>query len=123
MNRKLGTAVFMMVACAFGPMTAAAQDDEADSGKIEVTGSGETATHACTPDSEVEITGASNTVTLTGECKRVEVSGSSNTVKVEATSAITVTGTDNKVTWKRGHGKSKPKISRTGVGNKVTQEK
>ncbi|RKH59602.1 DUF3060 domain-containing protein [Corallococcus llansteffanensis] len=44
-------------------------------------------------------------------------------VKVEATSAIDVTGMSNSVTWKRGHGKSKPKISRTGMNNKVVQEK
>ncbi|QSQ24628.1 DUF3060 domain-containing protein [Pyxidicoccus parkwayensis] len=120
MNRKLGTAVFMMVACAFGPMTAAAEDD---SGTFEVSGMSETATHECTPGTKVEITGASNDVTLTGECKSVEVSGSGNKVKVEATSSIEVAGTNNNVTWKRGHGKSKPKISRTGVGNKVTQQK
>ena len=111
MNKKLGTAVFMMAACTFGPMTAAAQEDSAEPANIEVTGSGETATHACTPGSTVEITGASNTVTLTGECKSVTVSGSSNNVKVEATRAIDVTGMSNSVTWKRGHGKSKPKIS------------
>ncbi|RKH22087.1 DUF3060 domain-containing protein [Corallococcus sp. CA041A] len=44
-------------------------------------------------------------------------------MKVEATRAISVTGSSNSVTWKRGHGKSKPKISRTGMDNKVTQEK
>ncbi|RKH58048.1 DUF3060 domain-containing protein [Corallococcus llansteffanensis] len=123
MNRKLGTAVFMMVACTFGPMTAAAQDDAEETASIDVTGSGETATHECTPGSTVEITGASNNVTLTGECKSVTVSGSNNTVKVEATRAISVTGMANTVTWKRGHGKSKPKISRTGMNNKITQEK
>ena len=123
MNKKLGTAVFMMMACTFGPMTAAAQDDEAESANIDVTGSNETATHECTPGSTVEITGMSNNVTLTGECKSVTVSGSSNTVKVEATSAISVTGMSNTVTWKRGHGKSKPKISRTGTNNKITQVK
>ncbi|MFP2895029.1 DUF3060 domain-containing protein [Corallococcus sp. 4LFB] len=124
MNRKLGTAVFMMVACAFGPMTAVAQDDDAEgSGNIDITGSGETATHACTPESTVEITGESNTVTLTGECKSVTVNGSGNKVKVEATRAISVTGSSNSVTYTRGHGKSKPKISRTGMDNKITQEK
>ncbi|WP_338261453.1 DUF3060 domain-containing protein [Corallococcus caeni] len=123
MNRKSGTAVFMMVACAFGPMTAVAQEDSEAQGNIDITGSGETATHACTPESTVEITGADNTVTLTGECKSVSVNGTDNKVKVEATRAISVTGSSNTVTWKRGHGKSKPKISRNGTDNKVTQEK
>ncbi|MGE6764053.1 DUF3060 domain-containing protein [Corallococcus interemptor] len=120
MNRKLGTAVFMMAACAFGPMTAAAQEDSAN---IDITGTGETATHACTPGSTVEITGADNTVTLTGECKSITVNGSDNKVTAEATGAISVTGNSNSVTWKRGLGKSKPKISRTGTDNKVTQLK
>ncbi|MCY1032479.1 DUF3060 domain-containing protein [Corallococcus sp. BB11-1] len=123
MNRKLGTAVFMMVACTFGPMTAIAEEDSEQEATIDVTGSGETATHECKPDSTVEITGASNNITLTGECKSVTVNGSSNVVKVEATRLISVTGMSNTVTWKRGHGKSKPKISRTGMDNKVTQEK
>ncbi|RKH18264.1 DUF3060 domain-containing protein [Corallococcus praedator] len=125
MNRKLGTAVFMMMACTFGPMTAAAEEDDesASEATIDVTGTGETSTHECKPDSTVEITGASNNVTLTGECKSVTVNGSSNVVKVEATRVIDVTGASNTVTWKRGHGKSKPKVSRTGMGNKITQEK
>jgi hypothetical protein len=127
MSKKLSAAVFMAVVCAFGPMTAGAQDNEGatetDGNRIEVTGTDETSTHKCSPGTEVEITGASNTVTLTGECKSVTVNGSSNKVKVEAVGAITVTGSDNAVTWKRGHGKSKPKVSRTGVSNKVSQEK
>ncbi len=50
--------------------------------------------------------------------------GPSNTVKVEAAGAITVTGTANAVTWKHALGKAKqPKIRRTGVNNKVSQEK
>ncbi|MHA7632485.1 DUF3060 domain-containing protein [Corallococcus sp. M7] len=120
MNSKFGTAVLMMVACAFGPMTAVAQES---SSHFDVTGNEETATHACKPGSTVEITGNDNTVTLTGECKSVTVNGNDNKVKVEATGAISVTGTTNAVTWKRGLGKSKPKVSRTGVDNKITQEK
>lgn len=123
MNRKLSAAVFGVLACAFGPLTARAQDD-AEQARIEVTGSGETSTHECKPEVEVAVTGASNTVTLTGECKSITVEGASNTVKAEATGAITVTGTANTVTWKRALGKAKqPKIRRTGAGNKVTQEK
>ncbi|MBZ4418463.1 DUF3060 domain-containing protein [Myxococcus sp. RHSTA-1-4] len=171
MSKKLGAAVFVVMACVLGPMTAGAQgptsvkvgrdgsvkvrtgdtevntqdgnadvrtgdttvqaqggdvepaSDEADEGTIEVTGSGETSTHRCTPSTEVQVTGASNTVTLTGECKSITVSGSGNNVKAEAVRAITVEGTANTVTYKRGHGKSKPKVTRTGVNNKVTQVK
>ncbi|RKG89595.1 DUF3060 domain-containing protein [Corallococcus terminator] len=123
MNRKLGAAVFMMAACTFGPMTAAAQEDSEAEATIDVTGSGETSTHECKPGSTVEITGASNNVTLTGECKSVTVNGSSNVVKVEATRAIDVTGMSNSVTWKRVIGKSKPKVSHTGMGNKIAQAK
>ncbi|NMO18611.1 DUF3060 domain-containing protein [Pyxidicoccus fallax] len=121
MSKKLGAAVFAVMACVLGPVTASAEDNEG--ALIEVTGTGETSTHNCTQGSVVDITGASNTVTLTGDCKSVTVSGSSNTVKIEGVRAIDVTGTANNVTWKRGAGKSKPKISRTGVNNKVTQEK
>ncbi|MFP2911097.1 DUF3060 domain-containing protein [Pyxidicoccus sp. 3LFB2] len=126
MSKKLSAAVLMAMACAFGPLTAGAQDDEGaekNENLIEVTGTAQTSTHACTPATEVEIAGASNTVTLTGECKSVTVSGSSNKVKVEAVKSITVEGSDNAITWKRGHGKAKPKVSRSGVNNKVSQEK
>ncbi|MCP3141541.1 DUF3060 domain-containing protein [Pyxidicoccus xibeiensis] len=126
MNKQLGTAVVVMVACVFGPMNALAQEGgttETSEGRIEVTGTGQSSTHACAPGTEVEVTGSSNTVTLTGECKSLTVSGSTNNVKVEAIRTITVEGASNTVTWKRGHGKSKPKVSRTGVGNKVSQEK
>lgn len=122
MSRKLGAAVFVAVACAFGPMTAGAED-EAAANRIEIADSDSTSTHRCSPGTEVEVTGASNTVTVTGECKSVTVSGASNKVKVEAVGTITVTGSDNAVTWKRGLGKAKPKVSRTGVNNKVSQEK
>jgi hypothetical protein len=123
MNSKLGTAVFMMMACTFGPMSAVAQEDSEGTAAIDITGSNETSTHECKPGSTVEVTGSSNKVTVTGECKSVTVVGSSNHVKVEATGAISVTGESNSVTWKRGHGKSKPKISRVGSNNKITQEK
>lgn len=170
MSSKFGAAVFVVMACAFGPMTAGAQgnasvkvgkdgsvkvragdtavdargggahvqagDTEVDAqggetgtvvdsgdGTLEISGSGSKETHRCGPNTEVDISGASNVVTLTGECKRVSVSGSSNEVKVEAVGSIDVTGTSNNVTWKRGLGKAKPKVSRTGIGNKVSQEK
>ena len=49
------------------------------------------------------------------------MSGATNKVKAEGVATITVSGSDNEVTWKRAVGGKKPKVSRTGVNNKVTQ--
>ena len=99
-----------------------AKGDEKPSGdKLEVSGMGGNATHHCTPKTEVEVTGSDNQVSLTGDCKSINVSGATNKVKAEGVATITVSGSDNEVTWKRAVGGKKPKVSRTGVNNKVTQ--
>ncbi|WP_257448122.1 DUF3060 domain-containing protein [Archangium lipolyticum] len=90
-------------------------------GNISISGANSQETHRCSPKTEVEITGSDNEVTLTGDCKSVSVNGSGNKVQVEAAAAITVMGADNEVIWKRGVGAKKPKVSRTGTDNKVTQ--
>jgi hypothetical protein len=96
-------------------------DEKPAGGKLEISGTGANETHRCTPKTEVDVSGSGNEVTLTGECKSVTVSGADNKVKVEAVAAIEVTGSGNEVTWKRAVGAKKPKVSRTGVNNKVTQ--
>ncbi|WPB77827.1 DUF3060 domain-containing protein [Archangium violaceum] len=88
---------------------------------LEIVGSESQESHRCSPKTEVNISGSDNEITLTGECKRVSVSGSTNMVKVEAAAAIEVMGSDNQVTWKREVGGKKPKVTRTGSNNKVTQ--
>ncbi|MFP2924686.1 DUF3060 domain-containing protein [Pyxidicoccus sp. 3LG] len=178
MSNKFGAAVFMVVACVLGPVTAGAQDDEAASvqvgkdgrvkvksgGKtvethggttrvqtsdgtrvhvggggvhveaddddetsdgdtsLSVVDSGRTATLDCGQGGEVSISGSSNKISLTGECKSVSVSGSDNKVQMETVGRIDVSGTDNAITWKKGLAQGKkPKISNSGVDNRVTQ--
>ncbi|AKJ08350.1 DUF3060 domain-containing protein [Archangium gephyra] len=88
---------------------------------LEISGSDSQETHRCSPKTEVNISGSDNDITLTGECKKVSVNGSTNKVKVEAVESIEVTGSENQVTWKRAVGAKKPKVTRTGHDNKVTQ--
>lgn len=97
-------------------------EEKPEEGKLEISGVGGNETHRCTPKmNEVEVTGSDNQLTLTGDCKSVTVSGANNKVKVEAVATIDVAGSGNEVLWKRAVGAKKPKVSRTGVNNKVAQ--
>jgi Protein of unknown function (DUF3060) len=108
--------------------------------EAEYTESAGTITHDCAKDPEVSISGSSSTFTLTGACttvsiagssnkvtiessEKVAVTGSTNEVSVDATNKISVLGTSNKVAWKKAIKGKKPKISSTGVGNKVSKAK
>ena len=101
---------------------------------------GGTVTHDCDKDGTAVFNGASITATVTGKCTDVKVNGSSikatiasvtklavtgssNEVAAEAVDKLTVSGTTNTVSWKKGVTGAKPKVSTSGVGNKVKQEK
>lgn len=91
---------------------------------VDITGSARRETIACSGNTVVSISGSANALTLTGECKSVSVTGSSNKVTMDGVGEISVTGTGNNVTWKRALGDAKkPKVSATGVGNKVSKAK
>ncbi len=98
-------------------------ETQSDDASIEIAGMGAKETHRCSSKTEVDVSGSDNDVTLTGDCKRVSVSGSGNKVNVEAVGAIDVMGANNAVTWKKAVGGKKPKVSRSGANNKVTQAK
>jgi hypothetical protein len=84
-------------------------------GAIVITGS--TGTYGCANRS-MTIKGKNATATLTGTCKAVTVIGMSDTVHVAAASAITVVGTDIRVTWQRGRA---PVVHTIGVNDTVTR--
>ncbi len=100
-------------------------DDDAstdDDASLSVDGAGRTATLDCGKGGEVSISGASNKITLTGECKSVSVSGSDNKVQVETVSRIDTSGSGNVITWKNGPAQGKkPKVSNSGYNNRTTQ--
>lgn len=68
-------------------------------------------------DNIVIISGANNTVDITGQCTAVTVSGFENIVTTEFTREIAVSGFDNKVTYRTGD----PRVSESGSGNSVTR--
>jgi hypothetical protein len=72
---------------------------------------------------QVQVNGSGHDLTVTGECESVEVNGAGNTVRVEAAGVLKVSGMSNSVTWKRGIGTAKPKVSRSGLNNSVRQDK
>ena len=68
-------------------------------------------------DNVVIISGANNTVDITGHCVAVTVSGFDNGVTVESTTQIAVSGFDNTVTYRTGT----PEVSESGNGNSIGQ--
>jgi hypothetical protein len=68
-------------------------------------------------DNIVIISGANNTVDITGHCTAVTVSGFENIITADSTQEIAVSGFDNKVTYRAGV----PRVSESGSGNSITQ--
>ena len=95
----------------------------ADAPDVIINDAGQTATVDCGEGGKVIVNGASNVITITGGCAKVQINGSMNAVAIAAADKINVTGTNNKVTWSKGWTKKAPKISRSGVGNKVGHSK
>lgn len=102
----------------------AAGAEEASGSQVEIIGTARQQTVACTGDTEVSIKGASNDITLTGDCKSVSVRGSANNVSIDTVARIEVKGTANNVSWKKASGSAKkPKVSSAGTANQVSQAK
>ncbi|MGW0159221.1 DUF3060 domain-containing protein [Mycobacterium sp. NPDC003323] len=85
-------------------------------GTITITGIGSQRTVAC-DDNVLIISGANNTVEVTGHCTAITVSGFENAVTAESTGEITVSGFENRVTYRSGS----PVISQSGSGNTIEQ--
>lgn len=98
--------------------------DETIDGKLVLSSTGASASHPC-KGREVEIgeEATANTLTLTGECKKLIVGGVSNSVFVEKVGEIVVAGTSNKVIYGEGIGGKQPKISKSGVSTSVESKK
>jgi hypothetical protein len=98
--------------------------DETIDGKLVLSSTGASATYPC-KGREVEIgeDATANTLTLTGECKKLIVDGVSNSVFVEKVGEIVVTGTSNKVIYGEGIGGKQPKISKSGTSTSVESKK
>ncbi|SDE45109.1 Protein of unknown function [Mycolicibacterium neoaurum] len=85
-------------------------------GTITITGIGTNRTVAC-DDHIVILSGANNTIDVTGHCTAVTVSGFENVVTAQSTEEITVSGFENRVTYRDGS----PTINQSGSGNAIEQ--
>ncbi|KAA0112998.1 DUF3060 domain-containing protein [Mycolicibacterium sp. P9-22] len=83
---------------------------------VTISGIGANKSVTCN-DNIVIISGANNTVDITGHCTAVTVSGFENIITAESTQEIAVSGFDNKVTYRTGD----PQVSQSGSGNSITQ--
>lgn len=79
-------------------------------GSISVAGIGENRTVACN-DSQVDVSGFTNTVTITGHCASLTVSGEQNHVTVDAADTISASGFNNEVTFHSGS----PQVDNSGT--------
>ncbi len=83
-------------------------------GSLSIGGVDRTQTVICNQGT-VSISGMNNTIEVQGSCAEVSVSGMENTLTVESADAITVSGFDNRVTYRTGD----PKTSQAGTGNVI----
>lgn len=83
-----------------------------------VTASATTVDHDCGSDPEVEISGSTNTITLTGTCTKVAVSGAGNTLTIAATTRLAISGANNTAAVEQVD-----RIAVSGVGNTVTYKR
>ncbi len=95
----------------------------ANNADINVTGFGSTSTQDCGQGRSVRVEGSNLTVNLRGYCRKVQVEGMGNTVNIETVSNIAVTGSMNKVFWRRGADSKPPTVSNTGLNNQVAQRR
>lgn len=84
-------------------------------------GAGETGELDC-GGATATISGASNTMTVTGRCKQLVIEDASNRVQVDLASkgVIRIVGAGNQVQWTTPDG-SKAQLRITGAGNRVSQ--
>lgn len=71
----------------------------------------------------VVVNGTENKAAITGSCKSITVNGVDNKVTAEYVGNITLTGTDNSVTYKMGLDGKAPKVVSSGVDNKAIKIK
>ncbi len=101
--------------------TAAAVGLTKKNNKLVIEGAGKQLVHACAPKQEIMVQGSSHQITLTGKCHGVTVEGTQHNVIVESAGKITVSGVGNQVSYERGLDKKGPKISKSGLNNKVSK--
>ncbi|WP_324740121.1 DUF3060 domain-containing protein [Tsuneonella sp. CC-YZS046] len=85
------------------------------------TGAGEISEMDC-DGGTANITGASNTMTITGNCTQLVIEGAGNRVRVSLApkGVIQITGASNTVVWTTPDG-SKAQVRVTGAGNRISQ--
>jgi hypothetical protein len=61
--------------------------------------------------------------TLRGQCNEVEVNGASNSITIDVVASIVLNSADNVVRWKKAARGEKPSVVDESTGNKVEQVK
>lgn len=93
------------------------------SAQAEFTGAGQTTDLDC-GGKTATIVGASNEMTITGNCQLLSIEGASNRVHVAMAKngLIRVTGASNEIHWTTPDG-SRPRLQITGADNRVAKAK
>ncbi len=118
MNDVRNDVVRFLLTIAAGMLVAPAAHAQSD-----FSGAGETSELDC-DGGTATISGASNTMRVTGRCTRLVIEGAGNRVEVDLASkgAIRITGASNQVAWTTPDG-SKARVSVAGAGNRVYQRR
>lgn len=71
---------------------------------------------------DVSVAGNDNNLTFRGDCQNVSVTGNDNYVKLEGVARLSVMGSKNEVTYRRGVGGRDPAVSSMGKQNTVSKK-
>lgn len=87
-------------------------------GGTAFTGIAQTVKHTCSAGENIDLSGTSNDLTLSGPCGVVTVSGLGHDVTVETAASIDVSGKNNTVMWTKGD----PKVKGASASNRVFKQ-
>ena len=117
MARMTTTQIFVaFLAAASLPAAAQAQP----SGGVHIEGAGQEDHHLDCEGGPAHIEGASNRLTITGNCSSLTIEGAGNTVRVQLApgALLRIEGASNRVTWTTTGG-VRPRVSVEGAANTV----
>ena len=120
---KVMLSVAMLILCYCSAVKVDATNTTTGDGKdIVVSGHDLRRTLNCNGNNVV-IDANDSVLTLLGECNEVEVNGASNSITIDVVASIVVNSADNVVRWKKAAKGDKPRIVDESKGNTIEQVK
>jgi hypothetical protein len=71
----------------------------------------------------VAVSGSGNRVTLRGRCPSLRVGGTNNIVYADSVGSVSLSGSNNRVYWRRLYNGRRPSVTGAGTGNQVLRRR